>query len=93
MGYNGTKHSSNELSSISNKLQAASDRGEDGPDAPPAPDAGEVTGDVLRALGTLSSGAAKVVEGLSAMRSAVADVSQVYDGHEHDLSAGINHLR
>lgn len=92
MGFNGTKYSDNTFSGIANKLQAASNKVEQGPDAPSAPDAGEVTGDVLRALGMLSGGAAKVVEGLSAAGSAVTDNRKVYDTTEHGLTAGINRL-
>ncbi len=93
MGFNGTKYSDDDFSGITSKLQGAVDQIEQGPDAPPEPDAGEVTGDVLRALGLLSGGAAKVTEGLSAMSGAVTDNRSVYATNEDDVTAGINRIR
>ena len=93
MGFNGTKYSDNTFSGIANKLQGASDTVEEGAGNPPDPDAGEVTGDVLAALSTLSSGSAKVVEGLSAMSSAVTGNRDVYDNSERGVSAYINRMR
>jgi hypothetical protein len=93
MGFDGTKYSEGDFSGITNKLRAASDKVEDGPGAPAEPDAGELTGDVLRALSLLSGGAAKVVEGLSAMGSAVSGNRSVYIDHEHGVTAGINRMR
>ncbi len=52
-----------------------------------------MTGDVLRALGLLSGGAAKVTEGLSAMSGAVTDNRSVYATNEDDVTAGINRIR
>jgi hypothetical protein len=93
MGYDGTKYGDGTFSSIANTLQAASDKVEQAPDAPPAPDAGEVTGDILSALGLLSGGAAKVAEGLSAMSSAVTGNRNVYVANEADVEAGISRVR
>ncbi len=93
MGYDGTKYSQDIFSSITTKLQAASDTVEEGPGAPPDPDAGEVTGDVLRALGLLSGGAAKVVEGLSATSGAVTGNRNIYETNERDVTDGINRMR
>jgi len=93
MGYDGTEYSPGALAGIANTLRAASDKVEDGPDSPPTPDAGEVTGDVLRALGALSGGAAKVVEGLSAASSAVTSNGEIYDANEQNVVADINRLR
>lgn len=92
MGYDGTQYSSGALSSIATRLQAASDKVEEGPDVPPAPDAGEVTGDVLSVLSILSGGAAKVVEGLSEASIAVTHNCEVYRRNEQDQVAGINRL-
>ncbi|XRQ06178.1 hypothetical protein ACN3XK_58110 [Actinomadura welshii] len=93
MGFNGTKYSDDDFSGITSKLQGAVDQVEQGPGAPPDPDAGEVTGDVLRALGLLSGGAAKVAEGLSAMSGAVTGNRGVYADNEHGLTTGINRMR
>ncbi|TDC93060.1 hypothetical protein [Actinomadura sp. 7K507] len=90
MGFDGTKYSDGDFSGITSKLDGASGKVEDGPDAPPEPDAGEVTGEVLSALGLLSGGAAKVAEGLSAMSSAVTDNRRVYITNEDGVTAGVN---